>query len=94
MELSVLKATKILLKLNQQHGEVLTRLSSMKRRHSGLRAISVGEAAGGGTPHSSSTQRNFCGHVEDRRLVWTANAIVVSQGWKPCHLLPGLIFFS
>lgn len=60
MELSVLKATKILLKLNQQHGEVLTRLSSMKRRHSGLRAISVGEAAGGGAlpilpPHSETS---------------------------------------
>lgn len=62
MELSVLKATKILLKLNQQHGEVLTRLSSMKRRHSGLRAISVGEAAGGG--HSP-----FFLHTA--KLLWT-----------------------
>lgn len=47
MELSVLKATKILLKANQQQDEVLIRHNSMKGSTVSHRDVSVYEAAWG-----------------------------------------------
>lgn len=58
MELSVLKATKILLKANQQQDEVLIRHNSMKGSTVSLRDVSVYEAAWGPPtfpPHSKTS---------------------------------------